>query len=203
MGDSCKMKLMQKQESKGMRRLTQRQETFCLKYFELGNASEAARIALYSPKTAAVIGAENLLKPKIIERIKQLRQKVEGDSIASVTERKQILTEITRGNLLDYQEVGADGAWLNIGKESPNTRAISEITSRTDEKDSVITKVKLHSPTQAIDLLNKMDKVYSDNPAGFQDNRQYNLIIQGEEAKKKLGLLLSGTRPKGIDGDSD
>ncbi len=143
--------------------LTQKQETFCIKYFELGNASEAARIAKYSPKTAPFIGAENLLKPKIQARIQELRDKVEDASVASVLERKQILTEITRGNLLDYQEVGADGGYLNIGKESPHTKAIAEITSRTDDKDSVITKVKLHSPTQAIDLLNKMDKVYSDN----------------------------------------
>ncbi len=47
-------------------------------------------------------------------------------AIADVQERQEILTEIARGNLLDYQETGADGNWLNIGKESPNTRSIAE-----------------------------------------------------------------------------
>jgi len=150
-----------------MERLTQKQETFCLKYFELGNASEAARIAKYSPRTAAVIGAENLLKPKIIERLQQLQRRVEDATVATVFERKQILTEIARGNLLDYQEVGADGAYISVGKESPNTRAVAELTSRTEYNDegtdaAVITKVKLHNPVQAIDLLNKMDKIYAE-----------------------------------------
>lgn len=180
-------------------KLTQKQETFCLKYFELGNASEAARIALYSPKTAGVIGRENLLKPQIQERLKELRLKVEDASVATVLERKQILTEIARGNLMDYQEVGADGGYLSIGKESPNTRAISEITTRTDELQSVVTKIKLHSPTQAIDLLNKMDKIYSDVSLVNQDNRTINIIVMDQRTKdlmarvhERTGKLIEG-----------
>lgn len=165
-----------------------------MKYFELGNASEAARIALYSPKTAAVIGRENLLKPKIAERIQELRQKVEDESVAAVLERKQILTEIARGNLLDYQGTGADGAWLNIGKDSPHTKAVSEITSRTDEHNSVITKVKLHSPTPAIDLLNKMDKLYSDGTHIDVDNRTVNIYTNSEKAKELTQKLIEGAR---------
>ena len=98
-------------------RLTQKQETFCIKYFELGNASEAARLALYSPKTAAVIGAENLLKPKIQERIQGLRQKAEDESIAIVQERKQRLTVFIRED--NYSKFG-------INRQS-NIQAIAEL----------------------------------------------------------------------------
>jgi phage terminase small subunit len=148
--------------------LTQKQEDFCVKYFELGNVGEAARLAKYSPKTADVIGRENLQKPIIRERIAELRKMKADASIATVQERQQILTEIARGDLLDYQEVGADGAYLNIGKDSPNTKAISEITSRTEyNKDSssaaIVTRVKLHNPVPAIAELNKMDGVYNDS----------------------------------------
>lgn len=66
----------------------------------LGNASEAARLAKYSPKTAAVIGRENLLKPKIQARIDELRQIAQDATIGTVIERKQVLTEITRGRLI-------------------------------------------------------------------------------------------------------
>ena len=147
-------------------RLTQKQDTFCLQYFETGNATQAAIAAGYSRRTAQAISSENLFKPMIIARLEALRQKVEDDSVAGVLERKQILTEVARGNLLDYQETGADGGYLSIGRESPNTRCISEITSRT-EYDSdgtgaaLVTKVKLHSPVQAIDMLNKMDGAYA------------------------------------------
>jgi len=175
-------------------KLTQKQETFCLKYFELGNASEAARIALYSSKTAAVMGAENLLKPKIQERIQELRQIAEDASVATVLERKQILTEITRGNLLDYQETGADGAWLNIGKDSPHTKAIAEITSRTNEDNSVITRVKLHNPIQAITELNKMERIYEADGVTKIDNRTINIYTNSEKAKELTQRLTEGER---------
>ena len=142
------------------KRLTQKQETFCLKYFELGNASEAARIALYSPKTAATIGRENLQKPQIIERIDQLRQATIDASIASVVERKQRLTEIARANIPDY--VQEDGIRLN--GQSPNTGAVSEITTKTkmlSNGPAVITNLKLHNPIQARAELNKMDGAYA------------------------------------------
>jgi len=178
--------MVKKQRSK--KRLTQRQETFCLKYFELGNASEAALIAGYSARSIRNIASVNLTKTNIQERLRELRSIAEDESIATVLERKQILTDITRGNLTDYQETGADGAWLNIGKESPHTKAISEITSRTNEDNSVITKVKLHSSIQAIAELNKMEKIYSENIVNV-DNRTLNINV--EDPKGKLISLLS------------
>ena len=179
-------------------RLTQKQETFCLKYFELGNASEAALIAGYSPRYAATHTTRWLNMANIKERLGELRQVVEDASIANVLERKQILSEIARGNLIDYQEVGADGGYLSIGKESPNTKAISEITSRTEyNKDessaALITKVKLHNPSQAIDLLNKMDKIYSDNVFNV-DNRTLNIIVNSDKAKELTEKLIEGER---------
>ena len=48
-----------------MAKLTEKQQRFADEYIRLGNATEAARLAGYSPKTAAVVGAENLIKPNI------------------------------------------------------------------------------------------------------------------------------------------
>ena len=45
--------------------LTPKQRAFADFYIELGNATEAARRAGYSAKTAKSIGAENLTKPDI------------------------------------------------------------------------------------------------------------------------------------------
>jgi hypothetical protein len=45
--------------------LTHKQQAFCDEYLECLNASEAARRAGYSPKTAAVMGYENLRKTAI------------------------------------------------------------------------------------------------------------------------------------------
>jgi phage terminase small subunit len=180
-------------------RLTPRQELFCLKYFELSNATQAAIIAGYSPRTAAVIASENLRKPKIASRIQELQQSVIDESVMSILERKRKLTEIARGNLLDYQEVGADGGYLSIGKESPNTGAIAEITSRTeyDEKGSgaaVITKVRLHNPIQAIAEMNKMEHVYGDAPTVNVDSRSLTIVVASDEDKRYLERVINGER---------
>jgi len=78
-------------------KLTQKQETFCLKYFELGNATEAAIAAGYSSKTAVKIASENLTKLDIVARLRELREAVNTDTIATVKKRKEVLTGIADG----------------------------------------------------------------------------------------------------------
>ena len=58
-----------------MRALSARQEKFVEHYAICSNATEAARLAGYSAKTARVIGSENLLKPAIKEAVEG-RQRV-------------------------------------------------------------------------------------------------------------------------------
>jgi len=176
-------------------KLTQKQETFCTEYFKTRDAMQSAVMAGYSPKSVTCTAYRLLDNARISSRLDELNKKAEDDSIATVQERQRILTEIARGNLIDYQEVGADGGYLNIDKKSPNTRAISEITSRTEyDKDgsgaALVTKVKLHSTTQAIDLLNKMDKIYSDAPPS---GNTYNIgamqVNVGDPKEKLLGII--------------
>jgi phage terminase small subunit len=179
---------------------SQKMETFCLKYFERGNASEAARLSLYSPHTAAVIGRQNLLKPQIQARIQELRQKVEDASVMNVLERKQRLSVLGRANVTDFLD--EDGA-INI-KGKVNTGAIAEITTRTKlfrkaGEPVVITNIKLHNPVPPIEVINKMDKVYSDAPpAGNTTNNTMNIfVIDGEtkdlisQVKERTGKLLN------------
>ena len=149
----------------------------------------------YKPKSMAVADAcaSALLKtPKIAAYMQKLRDKIEDETIAKPQERQRILSEIARGNLLDYQD--ADG--LKVSKGSPNTRAISEITTRTRmmRKEPVsITNVKLHSPIQAIDLLNKMDRLYSEGGTVNVDNRQVNIYVMDEETKTLMGQVADRT----------
>lgn len=180
------------------RRLTQKQETFCLKYFELGKVTEAALVAGYSPRTAFVIGSENLTKPKIIERIDQLRQIAENASIASVVERKQRLTEIVRADIPDFVEDGN----IRVGKQSPNVGAVSEITSKTKVfrkggEPILITNLKLHSPIQAIAELNKMERIYEAEGSIRIDNRTLIINVMSEHAKSLTQRLIEGERTGG------
>ena len=54
--------------------LSVKQQKFCEYYIELGNATEAAKRAGYSEKTAYSIGTENLKKPEIEKYIKELSE---------------------------------------------------------------------------------------------------------------------------------
>jgi len=146
-------------------RLTVKQEKFCVNYFTCGNATEAAVKAGYSPKTAHSIATENLQKPAISERLKELQEKVASAKIMSVTERKEVLSEIARGRLKDFCECGEDGVWFNIGQETLKSAALKSVTSKTivgkeGADDALFIHAELHNPIEAIKELNKMDHVY-------------------------------------------
>ena len=79
-----------------MARLTQKQETFCLKYFELGNIGEAALTAGYSPKTAPYIGSENLKKPQIKNLIDNRETKKSVLRIATREQRQNFWTKMMK-----------------------------------------------------------------------------------------------------------
>ncbi len=55
------------------KKLTDRQERFCREYIIDYNATDAAIRAGYSEKTARSIGSENLTKPDILARVRELQ----------------------------------------------------------------------------------------------------------------------------------
>jgi phage terminase small subunit len=179
----------------------QKQEKFVLNYFQTGNATNAAIMAGYSKKTACKIASENLTKPDIRSRLTELQEKAESAKVASVIERKQILSEILRAKLPDFMELGADGSWVNIGPETVSGHAIQEIHSRTEydedgSKPTVYTSVKLHDPIRAIQELNKMEKVYDDSPKVNILNQtiiQNNLSTLSDEELETLERIVTKT----------
>ena len=138
-----------------MKHLNPRQETFCLKYTELGEVTAAMIAAGYSPKWSKYNSTRQLNKPLIQARIKELRQRTEDETVMGVLERKRRLSEIARAKLTDFMELGADGSWVNLGPETKNSAAIQEIHSRTEYDDNgakatIHTNVKLYDQIRAI-----------------------------------------------------
>jgi len=171
-----------------MRRLTPKQETFCLKYLETGNATQAAIQAGYSKDTARAIACENLSKPAVAERIAELQKRAEDEAIASVVERKEILSEIARGKLSQFTD---DMGIIDRGKlDSSAIQAVDEQTIM--GKRATVTKLRLHNPIQAISELNKMEKVYEVAPLG-QDNRVVNIYVMDKDTKELIGRVKERT----------
>lgn len=93
-------------------KLTERQKAFCDYYIETLNATEAARRAGYSEKTAKEIGCENLTKPNIQAYIQERMKQMDKERIASAEEVLEYLTRVMRGEekekLLEYNEEGEE-----------------------------------------------------------------------------------------------
>ena len=86
-------------------KLTEKQRRFVDYYIETGNASEAARRAGYSEKTAGWIGQENLQKPTIKAAIDARLRELEDKRIAKADEVMQFLTSTLRGEVKEERVV--------------------------------------------------------------------------------------------------
>ncbi len=82
-------------------KLTPKQKKFCDYYIETGNASEAARRAGYSEKTARAIGQENLTKPAVMAYISERMKNQDRERVASADEVIAFYTAVMRGEVKD------------------------------------------------------------------------------------------------------
>lgn len=83
------------------RKLTPKQQKFADYYIKTGNATESAIKAGYSKKTAAVIGAENLIKPNIKSYIDERMKELADKRIMGMQEALELLTSIARGEMTE------------------------------------------------------------------------------------------------------
>ena len=87
--------------------MSEKQLAFCDYYIETLNATEAAKRAGYSEKTARSMGCENLTKPNIKEYIDLRLKELEDQRIADSTEVLQYLTGVMRGEIKDAFDMDA------------------------------------------------------------------------------------------------
>jgi phage terminase small subunit len=81
--------------------LTPKQKAFADYFIECGNASEAARKAGYSKKTAGAIGEENLKKPEISAYIDERMAQQDADRVATADEVVRFYSSVMRGEVKD------------------------------------------------------------------------------------------------------
>ncbi|MED4083880.1 terminase small subunit [Halalkalibacterium halodurans] len=87
-------------------KMTEKQKRFADYYIETANASEAARRAGYSEKTAHRIGQENMQKPVIRDYIEEKMAQKDKERIASQDEILQFLTSVMRGRVQETIPLG-------------------------------------------------------------------------------------------------
>jgi len=194
--------------------LTIKQEKFCLNLFQGMEQIDAYKAAGYAAGKSTTLSANASRlanKDIILHRLAELKARTASSKVMDVTERKERLSEIARARLTDYQTAGLDGSgYIEIGKESPNTAAISSIKTATkfDENGNtgtLFTEIKLHNPVMAIAELNKMGGDYApirtditSKGNELKPSITYNVI--NPDTKILLGRLENGGRPI-INGD--
>ena len=82
-----------------MSKLTEKQKRFADEFIRLGNATEAARLAGYSPKSAKEMGSQNLTKLHIKSYIDKALEELDSNRIMGAKEALELLTAIARGEI--------------------------------------------------------------------------------------------------------
>lgn len=103
-------------------KLTPKQKKFCDEYLKLGNATQAAKNAGYSEKTAYRTGADNLKVPHVLDYINARQEQIASKDIADIEEIMKYLTDVMRGKIKDQFDLDAS--------LSERTKAAQELLKR-------------------------------------------------------------------------
>ena len=154
-----------------MRKLSGKQEDFCLAYLETGNASEAYRRAYggtnMKPATIHRRAFDLMENSKMKARIAELNSAAVSAAVMTRQEALERLSGFARTDLADLVEFGeyeiaedADGApvmqasWRIKPDTLRDKKKMAAIAELTASKDGI--KIKTHSPLAAIQQLAKI-----------------------------------------------
>lgn len=152
------------------KRLTNRERLFVEHYLVCWNASEAARKAGYSAKSAREIGYENLTKPHIAEAVEARIAQI----AMSADEVLLRLAEHARGDMGDFFDVDKSGNWavnLKKAKRQKKLRLIKKVETVTrlvgeDQTPETTIKFELHDAQAALVHLGKHHKLFTEKIEG-------------------------------------
>ena len=107
--------------------MNERQSRFVDHYIATANASEAARKAGYSERTARVIGQENLTKPAVKAAIKERLKEMESERVATTQEALEHLTAVLRGEVQETIVTPSGKKFVVPVRESDRLRAAENL----------------------------------------------------------------------------
>ena len=138
------------------KKLTNREEAFCLQYIIDLNASRAARDAGYAKGSSAYMGWKILQRPHVQVRVQQLfmerahRVGVEADAVLAE------LVKVAFAKITDVAEFGESGVrFLESSDLTPEVAAAISEVGHSETKYGTNLRVKLHDKQRALELLGK------------------------------------------------
>ena len=153
-------------------KLTAKQVRFVDEYLVDFNATQAAIRAGYKAKTAHVIGAENLRKPKIAEEIARRQKDLQKRTEVSQDRVVKELARIAFANIADYIHVETQTRTKDDGTEvTYQTVMFSETQELSADQRAALAVVKqsvngfelkLHDKIKALELLGRHIGMFND-----------------------------------------
>ena len=160
--------------------LTEKQRLFCLHYLKSFNATQAAKDAGYSEKTAYRSGCDNLKKRQVQAFLSQAvgerieRAEIEADEVLNGW---HLLSKADMGDFIDITEDGL--ARLNLTKVegTPKTRLIRKFTQRVvgkrgegkDAEEIIEATLELKDSTKGLEALSKYLHLYQEGQGAGND----------------------------------
>lgn len=148
--------------------LNKKQQAFVEYYLVHWNATEAAKKAGYSAKSAYSIGSENLKKPEIAAHIRARLDELK----MGADEVLLRLAEMGRANMRDFVDISADGrGFINLTKAAKKgklhlIKEIEHVQERTVVNETEYIresmKIKLHDQMAALQLIGKHHALFTD-----------------------------------------
>lgn len=167
------------------KKLTPKQELFCKEYVIDFNATQAAIRAGYKKKAAYKTASENLNKPHVAERIRELQGPVMKKP------------EITRERVL--QEL-ADIAFANTDDFFEGPGVLKKDIMKSDKLGAIATfeptmagvKVKMNDKQKALEMLARHLGMFNADTSQKPETNQYDFSKISSEKLRKIRELLSG-----------
>jgi len=139
--------------------LRKKQQAFIEHYLQTWNASEAARRAGYSEKTAGSMGSENLKKPKIKEAIEE---RLEELKLAS-DEVLIRLGEHARSSLAPFVTINQAGLPVFDFSSEEAQASLHWIKKLNLDKDGNLQSIELYDAQSALVHLGRHHALFTDN----------------------------------------
>jgi phage terminase small subunit len=141
-------------------KLTEKQERFCIEYVICLNATQSALQAGYSSKTAYRIGAENMQKPQIRERIDEMLAEIKSGRIADAVEVMEYLTAVMRREKSETVVVTLSEEQTRYAPDEKGT--MRKQTIKREVPELVEVPAKLSDTNKAAELLGRRYAIFTD-----------------------------------------
>lgn len=180
----------------GKKKLTDKQEQFCLEYVVDFNATQAAIRAGYSKKTAKQIGEQNLSKVDVASRIKELKKPRED---APKNLRERILKRLEDIAFTDLNEFMENEYYENDeGEKVFYGRKIKENLFESDKLAAVAglkpgirgTELKMSDRVKALEMLGRHTGFFNEDESGKTEVNQYDFSNISTEKLRKIKKIL-------------